>query len=328
MDLALAEKRFDVSSEEALNTIFSDAVALFFRDDCMIAASRAPAWLLIPGTCMTDYVQELPSDHSESQRNGHGAFYSVEDCCLNPSYISAMPPDEDDEYEETGPLFADRIYILPFPGMEELNIGILPLRCDDVSAPLSRLIPSLDELTRISVRASVIRESATGAELYSRIAEVVCAIAGFTGVGAVSSGFSGDYVFTDSFNAPAFIALTLGTEMLYRRTALRRSFNWIIDALPGRNALGDGKKTGNIPLLRFDAVLSEEVPDDDMPEIGALGRIAEMWDALFECYLTPTENGGKRLCVCFSPVCRDVGELGLKAETKCSDDCQDPAPCR
>ena len=49
-----AERYFYISPDEAARRVFGDAAAVFFARDGMIAASRAPASVLRPGSQISD----------------------------------------------------------------------------------------------------------------------------------------------------------------------------------------------------------------------------------------------------------------------------------
>lgn len=305
MEPVLTEKYFDVSSDEALSITFPDAAALFFRDDGMIAASRAPAGMLRPGKNLTDYVR----DYSAAPPGGAPPRGRLSDAFLSDRAELSEGKASADAMSRFG--LSGRVFFRAVPGMNELQLAVFPLSGGGVYGA----VPSLEALGGIVGRAELISSATLGSELFCRVAYATADIARFAGAGVSFSDFCTNYICGDGFDPSAFIAFTLGVAMLFRRTARSRSFRLTLDSASDapdsrQNWFAEQLKA---PMLRFDAVLAEEMRGDELPELQALGRIAGMRGVPFECYRTrPADGSGEKLSICVILVRSDYGALGFK----------------
>ena len=278
---------YNISPTEAEEMIFPDAAALFFRDDGTIAASRAPAAVLQPGGNMADYVRDVSALSPSRLSAPEPGSFGFSRCKLKRAALkraSAM----------SGADFSDSFFFRTAPEMPLLGLALLPL----ADAPVPDMALSMEAANRIAEQSFLIRNA------------------------SISSDCE-DYIFcSDEPDAGAFLALTMVTAMLFRRCADMRGFNLSFDVMSDGQPAENGafSKTGGIPLLRFDAVLAEEARDDELPEIGALRRIAALRTVPFDCYrrsrISADGKNEERLYVCFSPVSFDGGLYGFKADAK------------
>lgn len=302
---------YNISPTEAEEMIFSDAAVLFFRDDGTIAASRAPAAILQPGGNMADYVRDLSALSPSRLSAPEPGNFGFSRCKLKRAALkraSAM----------SGADFSDSFFFRTAPEMPLLGLALLPL----ADAPVPDMALSMEAANRIAEQSFLIRNASISSEFYCRAAEAAVSIARFTGTG-ISVSDCEDYIFcSDEPDAGAFLALTMVTAMLFRRCADMRGFNLSFDVMSDGQPAENGafSKTGGIPLLRFDAVLAEEARDGELPEIGALRRIAALRTVPFDCYrrsrISADGKNEERLYVCFSPISFDGGLYGFKADAK------------
>ena len=281
-----AERYFYISPDEAARRVFDDAAAIFFGRDGMIAASRAPAAVLCPGSQISDCFAS-------------GRLPAVTDGVLFGR--AHGKPDRSAATWLSGDLF---LYgALGLPGV---SLAVFPVAGEGTDC--AALPPSLESVSAFEERAVQIADALPGDPLYFRIADAAVEAARFAGAGISVGVPVGCALSALGFDSGAFEALMLTSALLFRRVSQLRGFNLAAGGM-GADAAGM-----MVPVLRLDALLDGCADSALLPELAAMRRIAEAADVFFDTCSEPSADGsGERLYVYFSPSrISDPGD-GLKS---------------
>lgn len=281
-----AGRYFYISPDEAARRVFGDAAAIFFGRDGMIAASRAPAAVLRPGSLISGCFAS-------------GRFPTVTDGALFGMAHGA--PDRSAAAWLSGDVFLHGV--LGIPGV---SLAVFPVAGEETDG--AALPPSLESVSVFEERAGQIADALPGDPLYFRIADAAVEAARFAGAGISVGAPVGRALSALGFDSGAFEALMLTAALLFRRVSQLRGFNLAAGGM-GADAAGM-----TVPVLRLDALLDGCADSALLPELAAMRRIAEAADVFFDTCSEPSADGScERLYVYFSPSRISDTHDGLKS---------------
>lgn len=282
-----AERYFYISPDEAARRVFDDAAAIFFGRDGMIAASRAPAAVLRPGSPIS------------------GCFASGRLPTVTDGALFGRAHGKPDRSAATW--LSGDLFLYGALGLPGVSLAVFPV-AGEGSVGAAALPPSLESVSAFEERAVQIADALPGDPLYFRIADAAVEAARFAGAGISVGVPVGCALSALGFDSGAFEALMLTSALLFRRASRLRGFNLAIGET-GADAAGI-----TAPVLRLDALLDGGADAAMLPELAAMRRIAEAADVFFDTCSEPSADGsGERLYVYFSPSrISDPGD-GLKS---------------